>query len=113
MKQFGNPPFLRVPPPLSTNPPISEQYFHDPPPCPMRTPPPPLPLILRREETMIAYGDFKDLAKRTASEKVLRDKAFNIAKNPKSDGYQRVVASVVYKFFNKKSRSSGINNETK
>ena len=62
---------------------------------------------------MIAYGDFKDLAKRTASEKVLRDKAFNIAKNPKSDGYQRVVASMVYKFFNKTSRSSGINNETK
>ena len=37
----------------------------------------------------MAYGDFKDLAKRTASDKVLRDKAFNIAKNPKYDGYQR------------------------
>ena len=37
----------------------------------------------------MAYGDFKDLAKRTASDKILRDKAFNIAKNPKYDGYQR------------------------
>ena len=35
----------------------------------------------------MAYGDFKDLAKRTASGKVLRDKAFHIAKNPKYDGY--------------------------
>ena len=37
----------------------------------------------------MAYGVFKDLARRTASDKVLRDKAFNIAKNPKYDGYQR------------------------
>ena len=37
----------------------------------------------------MAYGDFKDLARRTASDKILRDKAFNIAKNPKYDGYQR------------------------
>ena len=37
----------------------------------------------------VAYGDFKDLAKRTAAEKVLRNKAFNIAKDPKYDGYQR------------------------
>ena len=36
----------------------------------------------------MAYGDFKDLARRTTSDKVLRDKAFNIAKNPKSDGYK-------------------------
>ena len=36
-----------------------------------------------------AYGNFKDLTRRTASDKVLRDKAFNIAKNPKYDGYQR------------------------
>ena len=36
-----------------------------------------------------SYGDFKDLARRTASDKVLRDKAFNIAKNRKYDGYQR------------------------
>ena len=37
----------------------------------------------------MAYGDFKDLARRTASDKVVRDKAFNIAKNSKYDGYQR------------------------
>ena len=37
----------------------------------------------------MAYGDFKDLTSRTASDKVLRDKAFNTAKNPKCDGYQK------------------------
>ena len=58
-----------------------------------------------------AYGDFKDLAKRTASDKILRDKAFNIAKNPKYDWYQRGLASMVYKFFDKKSTGSGIANE--
>ena len=58
----------------------------------------------------MAYGYVKDLAKRTASDKVLRDKTFNIAKNPKHDGYQRGLASMVYKFFDKKSRGSGVNN---
>ena len=53
----------------------------------------------------MAYGDFKDLARRTASDKVLKDEAINIAKNPKYDGYQRGFASMVYKFFNKKSAS--------
>ena len=53
----------------------------------------------------MAYGNFKDLARRTASDKVLRDKAFNIAKNPKYDGYQRGLASMVYNFFDKKSAS--------
>ena len=57
----------------------------------------------------MAYGDFKDLARRTASDKILRDKAFNIAKNPKYDGYQRGLASMVYKFFDKKSKGSGVN----
>ena len=52
---------------------------------------------------------FKDIARRTASDKGLRDKAFNIAKNPKYDGYQRGIASMVYKFFDKKSKGSGIN----
>ena len=62
----------------------------------------------------MAYGDFKDLARRTASDKFLRDKAFNIAKNPKYDGYQRGLASMVYKFFDKKSAGSGVaNNEIK
>ena len=46
----------------------------------------------------MAYGDFKDLKRRLASDKVLRDKTFNIAKNPKYDGYQRGLASMVYKF---------------
>ena len=50
----------------------------------------------------MAYGDFKDLARRTASDKVLRDKAFNIAKNPKYDGYQGGITSMVDKFFDKK-----------
>ena len=61
----------------------------------------------------MAYGDFKDLARKTTSHKVLRNKAFNIAKNPKYDGYQRGFASIVYKFFNKKSEGGGSNNEIK
>ena len=56
----------------------------------------------------VAYGDFKDLAKRTAADKVLRDKAFNIAKDPKYDRYQRGLASMIYKFFDKKTAGSGI-----
>ena len=42
----------------------------------------------------MVYGGFKDL-KKTYSDKVLRDKAFNIAKNPKYDGYQRILLSMV------------------
>ena len=61
----------------------------------------------------MAYADFKDLARRTAADKVLRDKAFNIAKDPKHDRYQRGLASMVYKFFDKKSRVSGSKNEIK
>ena len=60
----------------------------------------------------MAYGDFNDLAK-TAFDKVLRDKAFNIAKNPKYDGYQRGLASMVYKLFDKKSKLSGANIEVR
>ena len=56
----------------------------------------------------MAYGDFEDLTKRTAADKVLRDKAFNIAKDPKYDGYQRGLASVVYKFFERKTAGSGV-----
>ena len=55
----------------------------------------------------MAYRDFKDLAKRTAADKILRDKAFNIANNPKYDGYQRGLASMVYKCFDKKTAGSG------
>ena len=62
----------------------------------------------------MAYGDFNDLKRRTASDKVLRDKAFNIAKNPKYDGYQRGIASMVSTFFEKKSKGSAVaNNEIK
>ena len=46
----------------------------------------------------MAYGDSKDLARRTTSDKIVRDKAFNIAKNSKYDGYQRRLASMVYNF---------------
>ena len=53
----------------------------------------------------MAYGKSKDLVKRTQSDKVLKDKAFKIASNPKYDGYQRGLASMVYKFFDKKSAS--------
>ena len=59
----------------------------------------------------MAYGDFKDLTRITASDKTLQNKAFNIAKNPKYDGYQRGLASMVYKFFDKKTSGSGIKNE--
>ena len=57
----------------------------------------------------MANGDFKDLARRTASVKVLRDKEFNIAKNRKSDGYQRELASMLYKFFDKTSAGISVN----
>ena len=56
----------------------------------------------------MAYKDFKDLTKRTVFNKVLRDKAFNIAKDLKYDGYQRGLASMVFKFFDKKTKGSGI-----
>ena len=58
----------------------------------------------------MAYGDFKDLARRTPSDKVLKDKAFNIAKNPKYDGYERGLAFMAYKFFDKKSKGGGVAN---
>ena len=57
----------------------------------------------------MAYGELKDLAGRTQSDKVLRDKALEIASNPKYDGYQTGLASMVYKFFDKKSAGSGVN----
>ena len=56
-------------------------------------------------------GDFKDLTRRTASNKILCDKTFNITKNHKYDGYQHGLASMVYKCFNKKTTGSGIENE--
>ena len=54
-----------------------------------------------------AYADNKDLINRTKADKVLKDKAYNIASNPEYGGYQRGLASMVYKFFDKKSMGSG------
>ena len=62
----------------------------------------------------MAYGKLKDLVKRTKSDKVLRDKAFEIASNPKYDGYQRGLTSIVFNFFyffDKKSSGEAIKSE--
>ena len=75
---------------------------------------------MKLEHDMV-YGDFKDLPRRTASDKSVHNKAFNTAKNPKYDGYQRALASMVYKFLDIKSISladksvagSGIKNQIK
>ena len=60
-----------------------------------------------------AYGDLKDLQRRTQSDKVLKYKAFAIASNRKYDRYQRALASMVYKCFDKTSKGAGIKNEIK
>ena len=60
-----------------------------------------------------AYADQKDLINRTEAGKVLRDKAYDIASNLEYDGYQRGLASIVYKFFDKKSMGSGIASSSK
>ena len=52
-----------------------------------------------------AYSDSQDLTKRTVADKILKNKAFDIAKDPKYDGYQRGLASMVYKFFDSKVAS--------
>ena len=59
----------------------------------------------------MAYGDFKYLARRTQSDKVLKDKTFKIASNPKCDIYQTGLTSMVYRLFEKKSKGSGIKNQ--
>ena len=56
----------------------------------------------------MAYGKYKNLKRRTHSDKVLKDKAFEIANNPNYGGFQRGLASMVYKFFDKKSKGAGI-----
>ena len=60
----------------------------------------------------MVYGNFKDLKRRTQSDKFLKNKAFEIASNPKYNGYERSLASRVFKFFNKKIEA-GIKNEIK
>ena len=59
----------------------------------------------------MGHGKSKDLVKRTQSDKVLRDKAFKIDSNPKYGWYQRPLASMLYRFFDKNSKGSGITNE--
>ena len=59
----------------------------------------------------MAFGDFRDFTRRTASDKISRDKAFNIAKNLKYSGYQLGLASMVFKLFDKKSSGSCIKYE--
>ena len=54
-----------------------------------------------------AYADHKDLINRTKSDKVSRDKAYDMASNPEYDGYKRGLASMVYKFFDKKLTGRG------
>ena len=58
----------------------------------------------------MAYGDFKDLTRRPASDKMLCYKTLNIAKNPKYDGHQRILVSMVYKFFDKKTSGGAVKN---
>ena len=59
----------------------------------------------------MACGDFKDLNSRTASDRILCDKAFNIAKSPKYDGYQRELASMVYRFLDTKTSGGTVKNQ--
>ena len=59
----------------------------------------------------MAYGNFKDLNRRTAANKLLLNKAFNIAKSPKCDSFQHVLDSMVYKFLIKKTSGTRFKNE--
>ena len=61
----------------------------------------------------MAYNKFKDLEKRTQSDIALKNKALKMASNPKYNGYERGLASMVYTFFDKKSKEAGIKNELK
>ena len=55
-----------------------------------------------------AYANHKDLINRADADKVLKNKAYNIASNPEYDGYQRGLTSMVYKLFDKEPTGSGI-----
>ena len=59
----------------------------------------------------MAQRNFKDLLRRISSDKVLHDKAFNTAKNPKNDGYEGGLASMIYNFFDKKSSGGAVKSE--
>ena len=57
----------------------------------------------------MAHGDFKDLARRTAADRILRNKPYKIAKDSSNtNGYQKALVAMVYKFFDKKATVSGI-----
>ena len=56
----------------------------------------------------MVYGDFKSLPRRITCDKVLRDKAFNIVKNPICNGNQKGIASKIYKFFDKRSSGNSV-----
>ena len=58
----------------------------------------------------MAYSKYEDLEKRAQSDKVLKDKAFKIASNPRYNGYERGLTSMAYKFFDKKSKGAGLEN---
>ena len=60
----------------------------------------------------MVYGDFKDFRRRTPSDRRLSDKVFNLVKKPKYDAYQQRLASMVYKFFNKKSLGGAVTRAT-
>lgn len=53
----------------------------------------------KTSDMFLAYGDFRDLVSRTTSDKVLRDKVFEIAHNPNWDGYKRALPSIIYIFW--------------
>ena len=59
---------------------------------------------------MVHWG-FKGLNRRTVSDKLLRDKVFNVVKNPKYDKYQGGIASIIYQFFNEKTSGGAVKNE--
>ena len=56
----------------------------------------------------MAFGNFKDLPGRTTADKILRDKAFIIAENPRHEGYHRGLGSMVYNFFDKKTEGGAV-----
>ena len=57
-----------------------------------------------------AYANYKDSLNRRQSDIVLKNKAYKIAVDPKVHGYQRSLAAMIYKFFNERTRGSGVNN---
>ena len=63
------------------------------------------------KQIQLAYGCFTDSPKRTAADKILHDKAFNVAKNPKFDGYRGGLVSMVDTFFDKKASGGAAKNE--